>query len=56
MMGNDIGTSLAEELSSSYIWQSAASSEYSLSTKLIFFGRVGIREPPRLSYHHLPSY
>jgi hypothetical protein len=59
MMGSDINTSLAEEVSSSYLWQSAASSECSLDHfhgAHVLFCRGGIREHPRLSYHLLPSH
>lgn len=59
VMGDDVSTSLAKELSSSSLWQSAASSRCNLQRFYgahIHFYRGSIREPPRLSYHLLHGH
>ena len=58
MIDSDVSTSLAEELSSSYLWQSTAFSECNVDhphEAHFPFRRGSIREHPRLSYHLLPG-
>lgn len=57
MMGSDVSTNLAEELASSYLWQSAGlvDAVRNLTELMLFLARGGIRESSRLSYDLLPS-
>ena len=61
MMGRDIYTDLAEELSSSYMWQSTVFSRrkaerFHGTHVIIFFFRGGVRGPSGLSNSVLLGY